>query len=94
MNTVKSNRRFSLGRVVITCGASETVDERHVWSALNRHANGDWGDLCDDDRELNEWGVNHNARLMSRYRINDGTDLWIITEWDRSVTTILLPEDY
>ncbi len=94
MKTEKSNRKFALGRVVITEGASSKLAECDVWNAFNRHANGDWGDLCDDDRELNDWGVYHNARLMSRYCTDDGTWFWIITEWDRSVTTILLPEEY
>ena len=94
MKTEKSNRKFTLGRVAIAHGASSTLAECHVWNALNRHANGDWGDLCEEDRELNEWSVEHTARLMSRYSTDDGTCFWIITEWDRSVTTILLPEEY
>ena len=94
MNTVKSIGRFALGQVVITRGASKKLDERHVWSALNRHVNGDWGDLCDDDWALNNAAVESDARLLSRYLTYDGTCFWIITEWDRSVTTILLPEEY
>lgn len=94
MKTEKSNRKFDLGQVVITRGASETLHERYIWSALNRHANGDWGELCDEDWELNEQAVEHDARLMSRYRTIDGICFWIITEWDRSVTTILLPQEY
>jgi hypothetical protein len=94
MNTEKSNRKFELGRVEITEGASSTLAECHVWNALNRHANGDWGNLCDEYRELNDWAVYRNARLMSRYCTDDGTCFWIITEWDRSVTTILLPEEF
>lgn len=94
MEMEKSNRRFDLGKVVITRGAGKTLDVRHVWSALNRHANGDWGELCDEDWELNERAVEHGSRLMSRYRTIDGTCFWIITEWDRSVTTIRLPKEY
>jgi hypothetical protein len=62
--------------------------------ALQRHVTGDWGELCPEDIEANEQALLNGARLLSAYRSAKGVKFWIITEWDRSVTTILLPEDY
>lgn len=62
--------------------------------ALDRHANGDWGDVCPEDRAENELSLNHELRLLSVYADKRREVFWIITEADRSVTTVLLPEDY
>ena len=62
--------------------------------ALGRHAAGDWGDVCEADRRENELSVNQRLRLLSVYRDRNGVKFWIITEADRSATTVLLPEDY
>ena len=94
MSTTLSNRRFSLGKVVITCGAIKAVSPEDSWEAIHRHASGDWGDLCDDDRQQNDEALECQARLLSRYFTRSGVCFWIITEWDRSVTTILLPEEF
>jgi hypothetical protein len=60
-----------------------------------RHAMGDWGELSEEDKQQNEEGlVEYQGRLMSAYTSKHGIKVWIITEWDRSVTTCLLPEDY
>jgi hypothetical protein len=85
---------FPLGRVVITTNALEAVPADQAQRALARHAAGDWGELCDDDRELNDGSLRDGGRLFSAYRAGDGTRFWVITEADRSVTTVLLPEDY
>ena len=61
--------------------------------ALTRHAAGDWGNLCDEDRRENELALQEGHRLLSAYQADDGTKFWIITEADRSVTTVLLPLD-
>ena len=89
---VQSN--FPLGRLVATTNLVATIPPDEVFAALQRHANGDWGDVCDEDRESNEEALIHGSRLMSVYSSSIGTTFWIITEWDRSVTTVLLPEDY
>ncbi len=86
--------KFPLGQVVITRNALETIPPRDVLQALARHADGDWGDLCDDDRQENELSLKVGYRLFSAYHAADGTKFWIITEADRSVTTVLLPGDY
>ena len=87
---------FKLARVVATPGALEafeSADERPQ-SYLDRHAGGDWGELGDDDKMLNDLAVTHDERILSAYTLKDGTKIWIITEADRSSTTILLPEEY
>jgi hypothetical protein len=61
---------------------------------LHRHGVGDWGDVDDEDRAENELSVKEDFRILSAYHLRDGTKIWIITEADRSSTTILLPEEY
>ncbi|EJW14317.1 hypothetical protein M5X00_23220 [Paenibacillus alvei] len=84
--------KFNLGTVVITPGASD-ICEDHVLSALTRHISGDWGDVCEEDKQENDYSLAHGGRLLSSYR-SAGVKFWIITEHDRSITTILLPEEY
>lgn len=85
---------FSLGQTVITPGAMERLDQADIPRALLRHASGDWGALSEEDRRENELSVAQGFRVLSAYRDSHGTKFWIITEADRSVTTILLPEEY
>ena len=61
---------------------------------LNRHLSGDWGDLCDEDRELNDEATKNGSRVLSSYTLNTGEKIWIITEADRSSTCLLLPCEY
>jgi len=60
---------------------------------LLRHVTGDWGDLCDEDKAANDRAVKEGTRVFSAYVLEDGTKVWIITEWDRSATTFLLPSE-
>lgn len=85
---------FPLGSVVITATANECLNQTEVQSAIRRHINGDWGNLDSDDANANESALNHGGRILSSYISSDETKFWIITEADRSSTTILLPEDY
>jgi hypothetical protein len=84
-----------LGWVVATPGALKLLTEAraHPFDYLARHATGDWGDLCDFDRRQNEIALRDGYRVLSSYDVQQGR-VWIITEADRSVTTILLPEEY
>ena len=59
-----------------------------------RHVNPEWGDLSDDDQKKNDYCLEHGFRLLSSYCTSGGDKLWIITESDRSMTTLLLPEEY
>jgi hypothetical protein len=84
-----------LGRVVATPGALKLLTEarEHPFDYLARHATGDWGELCAFDRRQNKIALREGYRVLSSYEISAGR-IWIITEADRSITTILLPEDY
>ena len=85
---------FNSGRVFITPGADSSLPGTEVLEALRRHMCGDWGNLCELDRRENELGLKEGYRLLSAYRAENGVKFWIITEWDRSCTTVLLPEEY
>ena len=84
---------FPLGQLVMTPGAQTTFDEKTRAECLQRHAKGDWGDLDDEDKRSNDQSIRSGGRLMSSYDLGD-KQLWIITEADRTVTTLLLPEEY
>lgn len=85
--------KFPLGEIYVTANAYHTLDPRDVHAALARHATGDWGDLPAEDAELNAYSLEHGGRLFSAYG-EKGKRFWVITECDRSVTTVLMPEDY
>jgi hypothetical protein len=84
-----------LGKVVATPGALRVLKgaREHPFNFLARHATGDWGELCAFDRRQNEIALREGYRVLSSYDVLAGK-VWIITEADRSVTTILLPEEY
>ena len=86
--------RFRLGGVYATPGLLEAVPETDVRSALVRHGTCDWGELGDEDKAANDRALLEGTRLLSAYRSTAGTKFWIITEADRSATTVLLPEEY
>jgi len=86
--------KFRLGRTVITSNALTKLSQADVHGALGRHHFGDWGDLDADDREANERALHDGGRLLSAYRSDRGEKFWVITEADRSATTVLMPEDY
>lgn len=85
--------KFPLGQAVITATAAGILDSVAVTEGLRRHAKGDWGDICPEDAALNELALKDGSRLMSVYG-NGDRRFWIITEADRSSTTVLLPGDY
>lgn len=88
--------KFPLGRFVATPGAIEALERNQQSPTIfvRRHVRGDWGDLEAEDVKENEVSLINELRLLSAYTLTDGTRIWIITEADRSVTTILLPSDY
>ena len=87
--------RFPLGHVVATPGALETVRENDVdvLGLVRRHASGDWGAVSEHDAQVNDHALAHGDRVLSAYETTGGR-LWIITEADRSATTVLLPSEY
>ena len=110
MTLTSNAPRFALGQLVATPGAMELLKQTgfSALALISRHVHGDWGDCCDEDKETNELSVRQRMRVMSVYRLVDAETLrqtpvdkrsslptlWIITEADRSVTTLLLPEEY
>lgn len=86
--------KFKLGQVVVTPEFLEKVNEVDQMRALNRHARCDWGIISDEDKLENDNALKFGGRVISVYKNNDGVEFWIITEADRSATTLLLPGDY
>ncbi len=86
--------RLRLGRIVATPNALGKVSNQDILVAIQRHQAGDWGDVSEDDRSENDLSLKEGFRLLSVYHAQNGTKFWLITEADRSVTTVLLPEDY
>lgn len=86
--------KFSLGSLVATAGVLEVVPQDEIMHALSRHLRGDWGEVDEEDRDANEHGLIQALRLLSVYHSKSGTKFWIITEHDRSSTTVLLPSEY
>lgn len=89
---------FNLGKLVATRGVAYEMQqdsnfEKFVRKSFSRHASGDWGDICEEDKASNDYALEHGERIFSAYE-NENTKIWIITEYDRSVTTILFPDEY
>lgn len=93
-----TTKKLELGHTVMTAGIAALTETNHTFArqilaCLDRHAHGDWGVVDAQDKELNDEALALGNRVLSAYII-EGTKIWIITEWDRSVTTILLPMEY
>lgn len=86
--------RFSLGRMVITATAAREIAPEEVAAALRRHVCGDWGELDEHDRQVNEDALRSGERLLSVYTTREGVRFYVITERGREFTTVMLPEDY
>lgn len=88
--------KFNFGNVVATTPLFEYCKARGfaLFPYMVRHASYDWGDVCKEDWESNDEALKNGQRLLSEYKLPDGKRIWIITEWDRSATTLLFPEDY
>ena len=86
--------RLRLGRVVATRGVLDAVPKREVLKALERHQNCDWGEVKKTDWASNDSALTRRERIISVYRADNQTKFWIITEADRSATTVMLPEEY
>ena len=86
--------KFDLGQLVATPNALSVLTHDDMLSGLSRHIRGDWGNLDPEDRNANDRALQHGGRLFSAYVSINEVKFWIITECDRSATTVLLPEDY
>ena len=95
-----THKKFEMGRLVATAGVASDMHkdpafDAFVKTSLDRHLSGDWGALSSEDAESNDAALESGEdRIFSVYYTPYGAKLWIITEWDRSVTTVLFPEDY
>jgi hypothetical protein len=86
---------FRVGNLYMTPGARDALAGADVLEYVRRHARGDWGIVCESDKRANEQALKTGARLLSAYLLPDGTTrIWVITESDRSSTTVLLPDEY
>jgi len=85
---------FNLGRVNITASVSAAMSYSTVISALEQFASGNWGDICLDDWNRNGYAISNGGRIIGVYHDEKGKRFWVITEADRSLTTVLLPEDF
>lgn len=96
MNSLPTIPLFPSGRLVATPGALALLEQvnKSPLDFLSRHLRGDWGDLCQEDKTENELSLKYGYRLMSSYQVSDAEKLWVITEADRSLTTLLLPAEY
>ena len=98
MDKTKQTRRkrleVELGSIFVTTNASTSVSSARIGVALARHGSGDWGEGHESDRRLNDQALRDGGRLFSVYEYVPNIRLWVITEADRSYTTVMLPEDY
>lgn len=90
---------FPLGETVVTMGVNDRMgnDQAFSWfvfEALRRYLQEDWGDTCPEDAKQNDYAVVHGEQILAVYKFDEETTIWIITEWDRSATTILFPHEY
>jgi hypothetical protein len=96
MVAVRTVKHFDLGEIVATPGALDALRRAAEPPLLYvlRHLRGDWGEVCAEDWAANDEALELGERLLSAYRTSLGERIWIITEWDRSVTTLLIPDEY
>ena len=96
MIAIAAKKVVPLGQVVSTPGALKALEDynQSPIEFISRHRKGDWGEVCGDDWKLNDQDLKDGNRLLSAYRTKKSVKLWVITEWDRSATTLLLPSEY
>jgi hypothetical protein len=96
MHSLPTIPLFPVGQIVATPGALALLEQsnKSPLEFVSRHLRGDWGELCREDKTENELSLKHGFRLMRSYKVTDTEMIWIITEADRSVTTLLLPSEY
>ena len=87
---------FPLGQIVATPGALRLMEQYHVspLSLLTRHVQGDWGSVAPEDAASNDQAITQGNRILSSYFVHGEERVWIISEWNRAITTLLLPSEY
>jgi hypothetical protein len=96
MQQIEKKPLFDLGQLVATPGALAVLEKsgQNAMEFLSRHATGDWGDIPEEDKKENHFSLEKGFRLLSSYRTTAGDRVWVITEANRSHTTLLLPDEY
>jgi hypothetical protein len=96
MQKIERKRLFDLGQLVATPGALAALEKsgQTLMEFLSRHVTGDWGEIPEEDRKENQFSLENGFRLMSSYRTTANEVVWVITERNRSHTTLLLPDEY
>ena len=94
MKQMHQTKSFALGCIVMTAAVADQIERADIQVALRRHARCDWGTVCPEDAQQNELALRQGERLLSVYADRHDTCFYIITDADRSVTTVLLPSDY
>lgn len=94
MPNTNQSGRFNPGQLIATPGVLDTIPRTELMNAFYRHLRCDWGDVCTEDKRRNDQALLGGGRLFSVYHSSEEHKFWIITEADRSATTILLPEEY
>jgi hypothetical protein len=102
MKMIRTIKPFTMGQIVATPGALEALEKagESAQTYLERHAKGDWGEVCLEDWKANDDALKDGSRLLSAYKLKDGTKIWLITEaaadddGNRAATTLLLPREY
>lgn len=94
MIAIDRGPRFPLGRVIITRRASTAIPREDVMAALERFARGDWGEVDRHDAAENEQALQDGGRLLAVFYSSRGVSFWFISEADRSVTSVILPDEY
>jgi len=94
MATLDKEQLFPMGMVVQTAGVVKSIPTKDSLVGIWRHSRGDWGDVCDQDSMSNDDALVNQRRILSAYTSSNGKKFWIITEHDRSLTTLLLPQEY
>ena len=96
MQQTQKKPLFDLGQLVATPGALAVLEKsgQNAMEFLSRHVTGDWGDIPEEDKKENRFSLEKGFRLMSSYRTTAGAVVWVITEANRSHSTLLLPEEY
>ncbi|WP_009962631.1 hypothetical protein [Verrucomicrobium spinosum] len=91
---METEPKFEMGGLSLTPGALNLLDPEEVLNSLNRHQRGDWGDCDHEDAQANDLALVEGTRVFSVYHDRRDQKFWIITEADRSMTTVILPEEY
>lgn len=86
--------KFELGNVHVTHGVMENFQQPFVILCLTKHRLGNWGEVDEEDQKTNDQALKHGERILSAYTAANGEKLWVITEWDRKLTTVLMPDEY